>query len=198
MLGRDLLQDMGKDWPEYYKRCSLFPSFAVHHDLMRCVSFRATASTVLSAVYDLPPIASSTDPVVEEINSLVASLVEAGAPGAYLVDTFHFLNYLPPWLAPWKREGMKRHENYTKMFANLFDGIGKRSVSSESCIGLETGSTQTNWFRRTPGNADPASALPSWITLNSAILNLSGCLAPFCEYCRIDILQNKLLIYFHV
>ena len=58
---------------------------------------RSAASTVLSAIYGWLPIDNSADTLVERINALAARIVRACLPGAYLVEIFPSMLYLPEW-----------------------------------------------------------------------------------------------------
>ena len=49
-------------------------------------------------------------------------------PGAFFVDIFPVMNLLPPWLAKWKRDGMKWHENETDMFLKLNEEVKEKKV----------------------------------------------------------------------
>ncbi|TDL16829.1 cytochrome P450 [Rickenella mellea] len=87
---------------------------------------RSAASTVLSAVYGLPPIASKDDPLVTRINDLMHRLVRAALPGAYLVEIFPIMLYLPSWMAKWKREGLEWHRKDSIMFEGFMDNVQKK------------------------------------------------------------------------
>lgn len=90
--------------------------------------FSSAASTVLTAVYGVPPIESKDDPLVVRINDLMHRLVRATLPGAYLVEIFPVMQYLPNWMAKWKREGLEWHRKDSVMFQEFMDGARERVV----------------------------------------------------------------------
>ena len=49
------------------------------------------------------------------------SMLNAALPGNYLVDLFPFLLKLPPWMAKFKRDGRRAHEEFTVFFHELLD-----------------------------------------------------------------------------
>lgn len=87
---------------------------------------RSAASTVASAVYGRRPIQSKDDPIIKRINDLMHRLVRAALPGAYLVEIFPSMRYLPTWMAKWKADGLKWHEQDTLMFEGLMDEVRQR------------------------------------------------------------------------
>jgi hypothetical protein len=64
---------------------------------------RASASTVLSVVYDLPTISSTNYPIVVKINEFADIGVDYANPGNYLVEFFTWMKYIPSSVAKWKR-----------------------------------------------------------------------------------------------
>jgi len=56
---------------------------------------RAAASMILSAVYNYPTIVSERDHTVEAINDCAERLTRAAYPGAYLVEFFTWMRYIP-------------------------------------------------------------------------------------------------------
>lgn len=96
---------------------------------------RSAASTVLAAVYGWLPIDTSADTLVRRINALAERMASASAPGAYLVDIFPSMLYLPDWLAKWKREGRAWFKKDTDMFEGLFDEVEMKLVSYNPVYG---------------------------------------------------------------
>lgn len=45
----------------------------------------------------------------------------ATTPGAYFVDFFPIMKYIPAWMAPWKRQGLARYEEETRYYTHLFE-----------------------------------------------------------------------------
>lgn len=56
---------------------------------------RASASMILSVVYDYPTIMSEQDQTVDDINDLGDRIATAAGPGAYLVEFFPLLRHVP-------------------------------------------------------------------------------------------------------
>ena len=52
----------------------------------------------------------------------------ATLPGAYLVEIFPVMQYLPAFLAPWKREGQRFYQKYDQMFDTFLDGVKEKMV----------------------------------------------------------------------
>lgn len=86
------------------------------------------ASIILSSVYDLPSVSEEEYPIIKQMNSFIEGVIQAGRPGAYMVDIFPFLNYLPAWLAPWKRDGIAKYEKQTAFYKSLYDDVKKKRV----------------------------------------------------------------------
>lgn len=55
--------------------------------------------------------------------NVVHSVERIASPGSYLVDTIPILQYLPEWMAPFKREGRQLHEAELKFFRTLIDDV---------------------------------------------------------------------------
>jgi len=49
-----------------------------------------------------------------------------------MVDIFPFLNYMPLWMAKWKRDALEWHERETKMFEDFYNDVGKQMVNFAS------------------------------------------------------------------
>jgi len=89
---------------------------------------RASASTVLSVVYDHPTITSVDDPTVAKINGFAAAGSEYAYPGNYLVEFFTWMKYIPSSIAKWKRVAEERSKKYSKMFEDMFREVEDRIV----------------------------------------------------------------------
>lgn len=61
---------------------------------------RLAASTILSICYDYPTLVSEHDPTLEKIEEYNARTGAAALPGAYFVDMFPWMIYIPErsWL----------------------------------------------------------------------------------------------------
>jgi len=94
---------------------------------LTCVC-RATSSVILSIVYDLPPLKTFDEPFAIKTNDFVNRVSSASYPGAYLVDLFPLLDYVPAWAARWKRDAQKDFKFYSALFENKFKAIKERMV----------------------------------------------------------------------
>lgn len=65
---------------------------------------RATASFIYSVMYGYR-LRTGREQTLQDAQKVQHEFARTGVVGAYLVDAFPRLNYLPAWLAPWKREG---------------------------------------------------------------------------------------------
>lgn len=90
---------------------------------------RSAASTVLCATYGWLPLGKEGDGLVDYINDLMHRLVRACLPGAYLVEIFPSMMYLPEWLARWKRDGYAWHRKDSVMFQSFMEDVAKKKVS---------------------------------------------------------------------
>ena len=72
---------------------------------------RNAASSVMSMVYDHPPIASEDDVTVKNINDFVARLARAALPGAHFVEFF-------PWMLNIPSRCVEYHSCASELFAS--------------------------------------------------------------------------------
>ncbi|KAF8989955.1 cytochrome P450 [Cyathus striatus] len=70
---------------------------------------RASNSLVLSMLYGQPPIASSEDPRIKMVATFTQRVTKAGVPGAYWVEFFTWMRFLPRWM--WFMEGVENRMN---------------------------------------------------------------------------------------
>jgi len=56
---------------------------------------RTAVSSIMSMLYDTPPISSEDDPTVQRINDFVVRLTRAALPGAHFVEFFPWMVYIP-------------------------------------------------------------------------------------------------------
>lgn len=63
------------------------------------------------------------------------------APGAFLVEVFPAMRYLPEWLAPWKKWVNDGHRKDTAVFSEYVDRVHETMVRIRSiqgvCLGTE-------------------------------------------------------------
>jgi cytochrome P450 len=84
---------------------------------------RTAASMILSVVYSYPTIVSGRDHTVEAINDCAERLTRAAYPGAYLVEFFTWMRYIPSSLAKWKRDAENAFKKDSKMFEGLLHTV---------------------------------------------------------------------------
>ncbi|KAG5734861.1 Steroid 17-alpha-hydroxylase/17,20 lyase [Termitomyces sp. T112] len=65
------------------------------------------------------------------IHAHTARLSNACIPGTSMVDLFPTLNYLPPWMAKWKRDALVWHQHESEMFEGFHAGVAEEMVSAE-------------------------------------------------------------------
>lgn len=63
------------------------------------------------------------EPYLRRIVQVNHNLERIASPGAYLVDTLPFLKYLPSWLAPFKQEAAKLHDEELGLFRELIQMV---------------------------------------------------------------------------
>ncbi|KAK7443505.1 hypothetical protein VKT23_015677 [Stygiomarasmius scandens] len=86
---------------------------------------RSSASTILSVVYGFPPIKRSNDPLIGRIMEHMHRNVEGGTTGQNLVEIFPILEYVPSWMAKWKRDAIHYCKEDTKFFEELMSTVQK-------------------------------------------------------------------------
>ncbi|KAJ6585681.1 cytochrome P450 [Mycena capillaripes] len=136
---------------------------------------RTTASVVLSMVYDTPAVLSEEDSKITRINDFVERLVRAAYPGAYLVEYFTWMRYLPAWSAKWKRDALEQHRLDDAMFQGLFNEVSDRIAQGDQrssfCANLlekedrhGLNEKESAWTAATlyAGGADTASGVLAW------------------------------------
>ncbi|KAJ7209438.1 cytochrome P450 [Mycena rebaudengoi] len=97
---------------------------------------RTAASVVLSMVYDTPALLSEEDPNITRINDFADRLVNAAYPGAYLVEYFTWMKYLPSWMAKWKRDVLEQYSIDDAMFRGLFNEVSNRVAQGHQLSGF--------------------------------------------------------------
>ncbi|KAJ7302126.1 cytochrome P450 [Mycena albidolilacea] len=97
---------------------------------------RTTASVILSMVYDTPALLSEEDPNITRINDFAERLVSAAYPGAYLVEYFTWMRYLPSWMAKWKRDVLQQYRIDDAMFQGLFNEVSNRVAKGDQLSGF--------------------------------------------------------------
>ncbi|KAI0066941.1 cytochrome P450 [Artomyces pyxidatus] len=85
---------------------------------------RASSSMIMSVTYDTPPIKSQDDPRVKDVIDFATRITTAAIPGAYLVELFTWMKYIPSRFAKWKREAEQEHVKFTTAFEKLYNTVG--------------------------------------------------------------------------
>lgn len=77
-------------------------------------------------------IKTGDEPYVQKVLKVVHTVERVASPGAYLVDTFPILMYLPEWLAPFKREAAQLHDFEITLFRDLLFEV-RDKIKAEKC-----------------------------------------------------------------
>ncbi|KAJ7841936.1 cytochrome P450 [Mycena olivaceomarginata] len=91
---------------------------------------RASASLVMAIIYGTP-IMDSDHPIVAEIQNFVDRALGAAAPGAFLVEYFTWMEYLPRWMSGWRRYAESWHRKDSVMLTGLFTDTQARRERGE-------------------------------------------------------------------
>lgn len=77
-------------------------------------------------------VETGDEPYVRDVLKVVHTVERVASPGAYLVDTFPILMYLPTWLAPFKREAARLHDFEIKLFRRLLFEVRDKMKAEKS------------------------------------------------------------------
>lgn len=115
---------------------------------------RYAASVILRLTYG-QKVETGEEDVVKRIVTVNHNLERIVSPGSYLVDTFPSLNRLPGFVAPWKREGRRLHEEELDLFMSQL-----RSVKCSMDAGTVEPCFAKSWWemREKSGLTDPQAA----------------------------------------
>ncbi|KAM0249522.1 hypothetical protein ACHAQJ_009028 [Trichoderma viride] len=103
---------------------------------------RFSAGVILRLAYG-KTVETGDEENVREILDVVHTIERVVSPGAYLVDIFPILLWLPKWLAPFKREGDRLHRRELNLFrTNLND------VQADIAKGSQTPSFCRSWLEK--------------------------------------------------
>ena len=92
---------------------------------------RASTSLVMSIIYGLPPLEDSKDPIIVRVNHFTERALAAAAPGAYLVEYFTWMQYLPRWMSPWRVYAEEWFARDSGLFENLFDDTKRKRLGGD-------------------------------------------------------------------
>ncbi|KAJ7484013.1 cytochrome P450 [Mycena galericulata] len=114
---------------------------------------RALSSTLMTVTYDTAMLKTEHDPAIAGILDFTKAVLKAAFVDGAMVENFPFLQYLPSWLAGWKREAKTASVRYSGMFESLFGDVKKRVAEGDGRVsfaaaaaGSETVSTTLAWF----------------------------------------------------
>ena len=93
---------------------------------------RYSASVIMSITYGKTTPTSYSDPEVQEVNRCLSFLGSVIRPGAYLVDAYPILRYIPGYL----NDLRKGHPRELNLFRSQLDVVRKRMVSN-GLLGME-------------------------------------------------------------
>ncbi|KAJ7267773.1 cytochrome P450 [Mycena rebaudengoi] len=85
------------------------------------------ASVILSLTYGKPTRTLSNDPIVQEVNASQARLGAALVPGAYLVEAYPFLRYMPGYLSELRRQ----HQIELTLFKTQIDSVRAQMAANK-------------------------------------------------------------------
>lgn len=91
---------------------------------------RYSAGLILRLAYS-KPVQTGEETFVRRILAVNHNIERVASPGAYLVDALPFLLYLPSFLAPFKREAARLHQEELNLFRELLqEGIANSSADT--------------------------------------------------------------------
>ncbi|KAF7350486.1 Cytochrome P450 [Mycena venus] len=85
------------------------------------------ASVILSLTYGKPARTLSDDPIVQEVNGGQTNLGAALVPGAYMVDAYPFLRYVPGYLSELRRQ----HQIELELFKSQLDNVREQMAANK-------------------------------------------------------------------
>lgn len=91
---------------------------------------RTSSSLMRTILYGLPPIQNSEDPVILYLDGFIERLVRGIAPGAYWVEYFTWMEHLPRWMSPWRRNAEECFKRDNAFFIKCFVESRERLVRS--------------------------------------------------------------------
>ncbi|THU76037.1 cytochrome P450, partial [Dendrothele bispora CBS 962.96] len=87
---------------------------------------RATASVILSLLYDQAPLKSLNDSSVNLMDEYLHKATRAAQPGNNLVEIFPVLEYIPAYFSKWKRESTADFRKFSSMLEEKYMGVKER------------------------------------------------------------------------
>ncbi|KAL0954354.1 hypothetical protein HGRIS_003348 [Hohenbuehelia grisea] len=75
---------------------------------------------------------SKDDPIIKWIDDFIHRIVRAALPGAFLVEIFPVMLHLPNWIARWKAENFKWHQDATAVFEDLLEDVRQKKQDEQT------------------------------------------------------------------
>ncbi|KAF5356604.1 hypothetical protein D9758_008287 [Tetrapyrgos nigripes] len=99
----------------------------------KCIEnvLRATASVILSVVYDQPPLRSLDEPSVHIMDDFIHKLNRAAQPGSHIVEAIPVLDYIPTFLSSWKKNAKRDFQKFSSMFLKEYTTVKERLVGEQ-------------------------------------------------------------------
>jgi cytochrome P450 len=96
---------------------------------------RFSGGVVMRLAYGVR-LETGEEEVLRRIVQVNHNLERIGSPGAYLVDTFPWMMWLPAWLpgCGWKREGRRLHREEYGLFKGLVEDVMRRAERGDESV----------------------------------------------------------------
>ncbi|KAJ7508828.1 cytochrome P450 [Mycena galericulata] len=117
LLVKDLLQTPG-GWEDHF--------------------LRTATSAVMSATYGTSPAKSTAEPMIVGILEFTQAVLRAAFVDSALVDGFPLFEYLPAWIALWKRDAQRASIKFSQLFDTLYDEAKVRATNGDTGPSLTT------------------------------------------------------------
>ncbi|KAL1602611.1 hypothetical protein SLS60_006027 [Paraconiothyrium brasiliense] len=93
---------------------------------------RYSASVIMLVTYGYR-IPSWEDPLIKKIYTVLENFTEMTAPGAYAIDSFPSLTFLPEWLlGNWRTHGRRAFEHDSKVYLDLWNRLKRETDAGEA------------------------------------------------------------------
>ncbi len=114
-----------------YQPVQIYESERLLHGLLNAPDgyeelFERYAGGVIMRLAYGKTIETGDEPYIQDALKVVHTVERVASPGAYLVDTFPCLMYLPSWLAPFKREAASLHDFEITLFRGLLSEVREK------------------------------------------------------------------------
>ena len=119
-----------------YQPVQIYESERLLRDLIKTPKryedlFERYAGAVIMRLAYGKGIETGDEPDIKKALQVVHTVERVASPGAYLVDTFPLLMWLPKWLAPFKREAAKLHAFEIKLFRDLLGEVREKMTTGK-------------------------------------------------------------------